>query len=588
MRKMKYQTKFLLYHTGIMVLLIIGIVGWFYGVVVDEMHSRESSDFRIITEKTATQLDTLYYEMDRTALQIAANPEVVEAFQALPVKEDGNYFTSHPIEQNRLKKLLESYNFKSYGHVRICLYNMYDDFVCTANRAITDAGIAYFFQSEDYTEVERYFSGENTFIYHRQPVTDILAYGERRESKYFSIVREIKDYFSTSSSWGYIEVQESTEKIDEIFSDLGDEVKIELLDQTGQTFYELNSGKSDWNDSDVNIVSISLENAPYQIVFYKNPAEFQKSVSQFYFALAIVVAVVFAMAVFLERILARHLSKPLIDLDRSLKSVTVDNLHVDIAEEDSEDIVIRLEDSFNSMLKQLNDSINKQAMAKMNEIKSQFFALQSQMNPHFLHNILAIVSMESQLGRTDKIPDICRRLGKILRYNAEMGDGHSTIAMECEVASDYMELMKIRYEEAFEYHVHMEKGAERVIIPKLIIQPLCENCFQHGLRYVDHVWKIEIRAWTEKEKWFVSVRDNGNGFSDEFLQEFEKNKISWCDGEVRDVLENLTIGGLCIPNIYTRMKIDYGEDFCFKLFNDNGAVIVLGGRIDDKSSGGGG
>ncbi len=588
MRKMKYQTKFLLYHTGIMVLLIIGIVGWFYGVVVDEMHSRESSDFRIITEKTATQLDTLYYEMDRTALQIAANPEVVEAFQALPVKEDGNYFTSHPIEQNRLKKLLESYNFKSDGHARICLYNMYDDFVCTANRAITDAGIAYFFQSEDYTEVERYFSGENTFIYHRQPVTDILAYGERRESKYFSIVREIKDYFSTSSSWGYIEVQESTEKIDEIFSDLGDEVKIELLDQTGQTFYELNSGKSDWNDSDVNIVSISLENAPYQIVFYKNPAEFQKSVSQFYFALAIVVAVVFAMAVFLERILARHLSKPLIDLDRSLKSVTVDNLHVDIAEEDSEDIVIRLEDSFNSMLKQLNDSINKQAMAKMNEIKSQFFALQSQMNPHFLHNILAIVSMESQLGRTDKIPDICRRLGKILRYNAEMGDGHSTIAMECEVASDYMELMKIRYEEAFEYHVHMEKGAERVIIPKLIIQPLCENCFQHGLRYVDHVWKIEIRAWTEKEKWFVSVRDNGNGFSDEFLQEFEKNKISWCDGEVRDVLENLTIGGLCIPNIYTRMKIDYGEDFCFKLFNDNGAVIVLGGRIDDKSSGGGG
>ena len=83
---------------------------------------------RCAAEKTATQLDTLYYEMDRTALQIAANPEVVECFQTLPRQEEGNYFTDHPIEKNKMKKLLESYNFKSDGHARICLYNMYDDF----------------------------------------------------------------------------------------------------------------------------------------------------------------------------------------------------------------------------------------------------------------------------------------------------------------------------------------------------------------------------------------------------------------------------------------------------------------------------
>ncbi len=581
MKKIKYQTKFLLYHTGIMMLLIFGIVSWVYRVVVDEMRSRESSDFRIITEKTATQLDTLYYEMDRTALQIAANPEIVEVFQTLPGQEE-NYFTDHPIEKNQMKKLLESYNFKSDGHARICLYNADDDFVCTANRAVTDAGITYFFQSDGYAEVEKYFSAEDTFIYYRQPVADILAYGERPESKYFSIIREIKDYFSTSSSWGYIEVQESTDKIDEIFCDLGDGVKVELLDQNGNKFYERASDQTKWNDPDINKVSISLENAPYQIVFYKNPTEFQESVSQFYFAFALVVAAVFAMAVLLERILVKHLSKPLIDLNHSLKSVTVDNLHVDIAEEDSEDIVIRLEDSFNSMLKQLNDSINKQAMAKMNEVKSQFFALQSQMNPHFLHNILAIISMESQMGRNGKIPDICRRLGKILRYNAKMGDGHSTIAMECEIAADYMELMKIRYEDTFEYSVNVDPAAECVSIPKLIIQPLCENCFQHGLKYVDHVWKIQILAWVEGRKWFITVRDNGNGFSDEFLQKFEENRIAWYDGEVKDVLENLSIGGLCIPNIYTRMKIDYGEGFCFKIFNDNGAVITLGGEIDDN------
>lgn len=103
MKKIKYQTKFLLYHTGIMVLLIVAIVSWVYRIVVNEMRSRENSDFSIITEKTATQLDTLYYEMDRTALQIAANPEVVECFQTLPRQEEGNYFTDHPIEKNKMK-----------------------------------------------------------------------------------------------------------------------------------------------------------------------------------------------------------------------------------------------------------------------------------------------------------------------------------------------------------------------------------------------------------------------------------------------------------------------------------------------------
>ncbi len=584
MKKLKYQTKFLLYHTGIMVLLIIGISGWFYRTVINEMHSRERSDFRIIAEKTASQLDNLYYEMDRTALQIAANPNIVGIFQALPVNSSGNYFTEHPLEKNDIKKLLESYNFKSNGHARICLYNRYDDFVCTANRAVTDEGIIRFFESGDYLKVKEYFSQADRYIYYRQPTPDILAYGEQEEPAYFSVVREIKDYYSESTRWGYIEVQESTEKIDSIFSDLGEGVRIEVVNADGEKFYEILSGEIEWKNSDLNKESIQLENAPYQVIFYKNPAEFRQSLKQFYLAFAVVTAIVFGMAVLLERILIRHLSKPLINLNRSLKSVTVDNLHVDIAEKDSDDIVIRLEDSFNTMLEKLNDSMKKQVLAKTNEVKSHYFALQSQMNPHFIHNILAIVSMESQLDGNEKIPDICRRLGKILRYNSEMGDGYSTVGMECEIASDYMELMKVRYEDAFEFSVDIEPSTVELAIPKLVVQPLCENCFQHGLKYVDHVWKIQIHAWIEGKNWFLSVRDNGNGFSEEFLHEFEKKKATLYDKDVKDILENISIGGLCIPNIYTRMRIEYGDGFCFKMYNDNGAVVLLGGGINDKGA----
>ena len=119
MIKLKYQTKFFLYHTVIMMLIILGLVGYFYRIVVGEMKEKEEQDFRIISEKTATQLDILFYDMDRAALQIAANPDIVRVFQSLPAQPDENYFTSHPITTGEVKKLLESYNFKNDGHSRI-------------------------------------------------------------------------------------------------------------------------------------------------------------------------------------------------------------------------------------------------------------------------------------------------------------------------------------------------------------------------------------------------------------------------------------------------------------------------------------
>ena len=588
MKKLKYQTKFLLYHTAIMILIIIVLAGYFYRVVVGEMREKEKSDFQIIAEKTAAQIDNIYYEMDRAALQIAANPDIVAVFQPLAGEHEGNYFTEHPIAKNNMKRLLESYNFKSDGHARICLYDQSEDFVCTANRAVTDAGIEYFFGGEAFAEVKDFFSKENRFIFYREPVADVLAFGQGDEKQYFAVVREIKDYFSESTRCGYIEVQESVEKLDAALSGMGSGVRAELLNDQEDAVYVVTEGEIQWDDAELYTIDIELDNAPYTLRFYKNPVEFARSVEQFYLAMGVAVIIIFGVAFSLEHVLIRHLSKPLVDLNRSLKSVTMDNLHVEIAKEDSEDLVIRLENSFNSMLEKLNDSMQREVIARTNEVKSHFFALQSQMNPHFLHNILAIISMEAQLDGSEKVPDICRRLGKILRYNSEMGDGYSTIGEECDIAEDYMELMKIRYEDAFEYEISAEETALQLRIPKFVIQPLCENCFQHGLKQVEPVWRISVMAWREQNRWKLKICDNGSGFPEEFMDEFRRLKEKMDSSDAKDILEHISIGGLSIPNIYTRMRIAYGEDFTFDLYNENGAVVMLGGETDDKGACGGG
>lgn len=584
MRKLKYQTKFLLYHTGIMLLIILGTVGYFYSVLVDEMKEKEYKDFQIIAEKTATQLDILFYDMDRTALQIAANPSIVRIFQSLSGTAEENYFMVHPVVKGDVKKMLESYNFKNDGHSRICLYNRCNDFVCTSNRAVTEEGVRQFFESSTFHDMQNFFKQSNKFVYYRDPETDVLALGEKKRVDYLAVVREIKDYYSNSTRCGYIEVQESTKKLDEILADFEPGVRIELFNEENELVYDTGQ-RIEGKDKNFYETEISLENAPYVVKFYKNPTEYKQAMKQFYLVLAVVVIIIMIVAVMLEKILVKHLSRPFINLNHSLESVTMDNLHVDIVDEDSTDVVRRLDDSFNAMLKKLNDSMQKQITAKTNEVKSYFFALQSQMNPHFLHNILAIISMESQVDGNKKIPDICRRLGDILRYNSQMGDGYSTIEKECAIAEDYMLLMKVRYEELFEYSIQIDDHTGQLRIPKLIVQPLCENCFQHGLKNVEPIWKIDIHAWHEEKRWFIKVKDNGSGFSEDFLNHFQEEKENMEKSDIKSVLENISIGGLCLPNIYTRMKIEYGKTFVCELYNEErGAVVLLGGEIDDQSS----
>lgn len=79
----------------------------------------------------------------------------------------------------------------------------------------------------------------------------------------------------------------------------------------------------------------------------------------------------------------------------------------------------------------------------------------------------------------------------------------------------------------------------------------------------------------------LEVRDNGCGFSEEFLVHFEEYKKSLDEQNVNHILEKMSIGGLCLPNIYIRLKILYEKTYVFELYNEqDGAVVLLGGLMD--------
>ena len=109
-------------------------------------------------------------------------------------------------------------------------------------------------------------------------------------------------------------------------------------------------------------------------------------------------------------------------------------------------------------------------------------SLQAQINPHFLYNTLNVIGIMGTESHNPDIYDACRRLSSLMRYAiADKNGRNSIIGWEIENITDYLELMKLRFEHRVEYQVFCEEMLKNTEIPRLIFQPFVENVFEHGV-----------------------------------------------------------------------------------------------------------
>lgn len=607
-RKLRFQTKIILAQNVVILLAVLAIGSMFYQRIRNNIADNVLEEFRILSDSVANQIDNHFYMMDKTALQIAANPDIIRLFVDSGSDSGYNYFINEPVTNSEAVRLLNSYNFKKDGFARICLYNDYHDFVYTATEVTTSSGIRDWFDSDCFTEVQQYFEDDENFVYYVNPSDDILNDTEHTNNPYFSVIRQIKNYTTNDQACGYVEVQEFVRWIDRVVESVGEDIYVTMIDESGDVIYmdpllsqnrkkaeieELIGGYQEKMEQDVpanmsgySVYRKNIENAPWQFVFVREKDSDVTIFANYNRMMLLAILFVLAVALATEIVLIRHLSRPLEELVRSAGRVSLENPQFELDETVHGNEITRLKEVFNAMLIQMKQSMEREYASETNELKAQMFALQSQTNPHFLFNILAIISIEAQEYGNDKIPDMCTRLRRMMAYSASIGDGYSTVKDELDYVIDYMELMKVRYEDMFEYCVSYEDSLLKARMPKYVIQPVCENCFKHSFKNSEPVWEIRIIVRQEGNLWIAEIHDNGIGFSEEYLEKFETMKKGLTFSQVKDKLEDSRIGGLGIPNIYMRLMFCYEDNFIFRLYNDSeGAVVLIGGMLDDQSSG---
>ncbi|MGO4275617.1 sensor histidine kinase, partial [Paenibacillus sp. TAF58] len=236
--------------------------------------------------------------------------------------------------------------------------------------------------------------------------------------------------------------------------------------------------------------------------------------------------------------------------------------------------------AFMKMFTRINNATNEIIQARSSEAEAHFLALQAQMNPHFLYNSLMCISAAGQEIGSQKIKLMCAQLSDLLRYVTSIDNNAIKIRDELNHAELYLQFIKWRYEERFDYSIHVDERILDLHVPKLIIQPLLENCLNHGLMKIRAPWRVEVSGiFLSDHHWVLEIKDNGNGFQDDELELIRERLLSVDRSLSEGKLDNrLEVGGMGLMNIYTRMKLIYKETAVFELYNHaaGGAVVKIG------------
>jgi two-component system LytT family sensor kinase len=141
--------------------------------------------------------------------------------------------------------------------------------------------------------------------------------------------------------------------------------------------------------------------------------------------------------------------------------------------------------------------------------------LKSQTNPHFLFNTLNNIYSLAR-DKSDLAPESILKLSKILRFMLyETGGEYIAIEQELKIISDYIALEQLRYDDSLRVNLNHDIEDGKQSIPPLLLIPLVENAFKHGVSETRNQPFVDIHLSVNKRQLIFVVKNSSEIFSDE-------------------------------------------------------------------------
>lgn len=261
-------------------------------------------------------------------------------------------------------------------------------------------------------------------------------------------------------------------------------------------------------------------------------------------------------------------------LNKEMSKVVEGNFEIKEKIDGNDEIAVLYKNLY-TMVDSIKNLINEVYVKEIEQKKlivkqkdAEFKMLASQINPHFLYNTLETIRMRAFCNGDRELADIVKKLGKIMRRNLEVTNEVVTLKSELDMISNYLEIQSLRFKGKVEYDFRLEVDPEEYLILPLLLQPIVENAFVHGLESSTKLGEIEVSIYDEVGYLIVEISDNGVGIT--------KEKLDYINGKLDNYQHNnkKSIG---ISNVNERIKMFYGEEYGLYILSslDIGTKVII-------------
>lgn len=215
----------------------------------------------------------------------------------------------------------------------------------------------------------------------------------------------------------------------------------------------------------------------------------------------------------------------------------------------SDDELGYLSRTFNIMSETLDTYIKKNYLAETHRRTAELYALQAQINPHFLANTIESIRMCAMENDDYEASEMLKDLGNLFHWMIQFNQDIVYIEDELEYIHTYLELQRFRFQDKLSVNMDVPSGIYYYGIPRFTLQPIVENALSHGTPDL-HALEIEITFRLEEENLIITVKDNGPGIPEE---ELERLNAHICQSTTYPEF------GVALRNIHSRVRLLFGD-----------------------------
>lgn len=222
------------------------------------------------------------------------------------------------------------------------------------------------------------------------------------------------------------------------------------------------------------------------------------------------------------------------------------------------DEIAELSETFNTMVRDIKELIDRNYVMVLRERESELNALQAQINPHFLYNALDSLYWQAVNVGQDNLAEDVLSLSELFRLMLSSGQSEIPVEQEIRIVMHYLHIQKMRFDKKLDYLIDVDESISEYRILKLILQPFVENAIVHGFERKDTQGFVRVRGWSENGLLCFTIEDNGVGMSAEQLESL----MAPADDRPCD---NRHGNRYAVRNVKERLALRYGKRSLMRL-----------------------